>query len=128
VFKNDVSLIGFDQGDGEYALDGRLTFLPIWENDGESFWHVGVAGSHRDPVGDQVAERVRAQVRNAPFPLLPLLGNTGRVFCSSQDLFNLETAAVCGPFTFQAEYTASYLHDASTATRRDVGKFFTQGA
>jgi phosphate-selective porin OprO and OprP len=128
AFKNNVTLIGFGAGDGEYALDGRLTFLPVWERDGECLWHVGAAASHRDPVNDQVTSRVRALVRNAPFPLLPLLANTGPVFGSSQDLFNLETAAVCGPLTFQAEYTASYLHNASTATRRDVGTFFTQGA
>jgi phosphate-selective porin OprO/OprP len=127
-FKNDSTLFGFNAGDGEYAVTGRLTALPVYECDGLYLWHVGVAGSHRDPVAGVVQERVRDQVRNAPFPLLPLLANTGNVVGSSQELLNLETAAVLGPVTVEAEYTASYLHDASTAATGPVGTFFTQGA
>jgi phosphate-selective porin OprO/OprP len=92
-----------------------LAALPLWRPDDKFYWHVGGAMSHRDPVEDSVQIRIRSNVRNAPFPLLPLLVNTGLIEAKSQDLFNLETAAVWGPLTFQAEYTANLLHDANVA-------------
>jgi phosphate-selective porin OprO/OprP len=47
--------------------------------------------------------------------LLPLLANTGLLSARSQDLFNLETAAVWGPFTLQAEYGGNVVRGASVA-------------
>jgi phosphate-selective porin OprO/OprP len=89
--------------------------------------------SHRDPVNDQVQIRIRDNIRNAPFPLLPLIANTGLLNSSSQDLFNLETAAVMGPWTFQAEYTANVVRGASVAATPTtpggppLGNLFFQG-
>jgi phosphate-selective porin OprO and OprP len=59
-----------------------------------------------------VQVRLRSQIRNAPFPLLNLVLNTELISASSQDLFNIETAAVYGPLTFQAEYTANVVNNA----------------
>lgn len=113
VYKNESDLLGFGVNDGNYAITGRLTGLPVWRPDDKLFWHVGGAYSHRDPVNGQVQVRVRDNVRNAPFPLLPLIANTGLINASSQDLFNIETAAVYGSLTLQAEYTANVLHSVS---------------
>jgi phosphate-selective porin OprO/OprP len=115
MYKNISSLIGFGYGDGQYAVTGRVCALPIWQPDDERFWSIGGAMSHRDPVDNQVQIRIRDNVRDAPFPLLPLLVNTKLLDASSQDLFNLETAAVWGPLTLQAEYTATLIHDARQA-------------
>jgi len=115
VYKNISDLLGFGVGDGQYAVTGRLAALPIWKPDDKIFWHIGGAMSHRDPVEDRVQVRIRDNIRNAPFPLLPLLVNTNLLDAESQDLYNIETAAVWGPLTFQAEYTATMIHGARQA-------------
>lgn len=127
MYKNDSDLIGFGQGNGNYAVTGRLAALPLWMPDDKMFWHVGGAMSHRDPVNGQVQVRIRDEVRNGPFPLLNLIGNTGLVNTDSQTLYNLETAAVFGPLTLQAEYTANVLHGASSTTGTAFGNVFLQG-
>ena len=115
AYKNESDLLGFGVGDGQYAVTGRVAALPVWRPDAKAFWHVGGAMSHRDPVEDRVQVRIRDNVRNAPFPLLPLLVNTNLLDAASQTLYNLETAAVWGPLTFQAEYTANVISGARTA-------------
>ncbi len=95
-YKNDSDLLGFGIGDGQYAVTGRVAALPVWMPNDKVFWHVGGAMSHRDAVNGQVQIRLRDNVRAAPFPLLNLVANTGPINASSQDLYNLETAAVSG--------------------------------
>ncbi len=133
VYKNESDLLGFGVNDGNYAVTGRVTALPVWMPDDKVFWHVGGAFSHRDPVSGQVQVRIRDNIRNAPFPLLNLIANTGLLNASSQDLFNLETAAVYGPLTLQAEYTANVIRGASAAATATTpagppqGDLFFQG-
>lgn len=126
-YKNVSDSIGFGLNDGNYVVTGRVAGLPVYCPDEEYFWHVGGAMSHRDPVNGQVQVRIRNEVRNAPFPLLNLVGNTGFVNATSQDLFNLETAAVYGPVTVQAEYTANLIHGASVGAGPDLGTVRFQG-
>ena len=126
-YKNESDLLGFGLGDGQYAVTGRVAGLPVWEPDDKMFWHVGGAMSHRDPVNGQVQVRIRNEVRNAPFPLLNLVANTGAINASSQTLYNLETAAVYGPLTLQAEYTANLINGASSGTGPNVGTLAYQG-
>lgn len=123
-YKNDSDLLGFGQGDGQYAVTGRVAALPIWMPDDKFFWHVGGAMSHRDPVNGQVQIRLRDDIRAAPFPLLNLVANTGLINTSSQNLFNLETALVSGPLTIQAEYTANVLNNASVGTGPNMGDLY----
>jgi phosphate-selective porin OprO/OprP len=129
-YKNESDLLGFGLNDGQYAVTGRLAALPIWMPDQQAYWHIGGAMSHRDPVNDQVQIRLRDNIRNAPFPLLNLIANTGAINSTSQDLYNLETAAVWGPLTFQAEYTANIINGASVAgppVGPALGSLFFQG-
>jgi len=101
--------------------------LPVWEPNDKMFWHVGGAMSHRDAVKGQVQVRIRNEVRNAPFPLLNLVANTGAINATSQTLYNLETAAVYGPLTLQAEYTANLINGASSGTGPNIGTLAYQG-
>lgn len=112
VYKNISDQIGAGLGFGQYAVTGRVAALPVWEPDDQLFVMVGGAMSHRDPVNGAVQVRVREQVRNAPPPLLNLLVNTGQIPTGSQQLYNLQTAGVAGPLTFQAEYEANVLSGA----------------
>ncbi len=121
VYKNESDLIGFGVNDGNYAFTGRVAALPIWMPDDKIFWHVGGAMSHRDPVNGQVQIRLRDDIRNAPFPLLNVIANTGLINASSQNLFNLETAAVWGPLTIQAEYTANVVNNAYVTPGKPLG-------
>ena len=127
AYKNESDLLGFGLGNGQYSVTGRLAALPVWMPDEQRFWHVGGAMSHRDPVNGQVQVRIRNEVRNAPFPLLNLIANTGAINATSQDLFNLETAAVIGPLTLQGEYTANLIHGAQVGTGPNQGTVRYQG-
>jgi phosphate-selective porin OprO and OprP len=112
VYKNQSDPYAFGVGDGEYAITGRVAALPIYDADAHKLWHIGGAFSHRDPANDQVRVRIRNAARGSPGPLLNLIADSGALDVNSQDLFNLETAAVNGPFTLQAEYTANVLNGA----------------
>ncbi len=128
-FKNESDLIGFGLGDGNYAATGRAGFLPVYRKDDPdnvSLW-VGGAASHRDPVAGTVQVRVRNDVRNAPFPLLNLLANTGAITASSQTLYNLEAAAAYGSAWAQAEYLVNLVNDARLGAGPDLGTARFQG-
>ena len=67
--------------------------------------------------------------------MLGQIANTGNLTGTSQDLVNIETAAVFGPLTLQAEYTANWITNAAQApplngvpAAGSVGTFFGQGA
>lgn len=126
IYKNESDLLGFGLGNGQYAMTARLAATPIWMPKDEMFWHIGGAVSHRDPVDGRVQIRIRDDIRNAPFPLLNLVANTGLVNVDSQDLFNVETAAVYKSFTFQSEYTANVLNGASIGSGPTLGNAFFQ--
>ncbi|MGL6074847.1 MAG: OprO/OprP family phosphate-selective porin [Fimbriiglobus sp.] len=111
-YKNQSELFAFGVGDGEYAVTGRVATMLIHDKEAEQLWSVGGAMSHRDPANDQVRVRVRNAARGSPGPLLNLVVDTGALAADSQNLFNLETAAVRGPLTFQAEYRANVIHGA----------------
>ena len=127
VYKNESDLLGYGVGNGNYAVTGRVAGLPVWMPDEQIYWHVGGAMSHRDPVNGQVQVRIRNEVRNAPFPLLNLIANTGAVSAESQTLFNLETAAAYGPLTVSGEYTANLINGARVGNGPDLGTLAYQG-
>jgi phosphate-selective porin OprO/OprP len=127
AFKNAANAFGFAQGAGEYAATGRLGFLPVWSPDQKAYWFVGGAMSYRDPVDGQVRVRVRNSVRAAPGPLLNVIADTGPITASSQTLFNLQTAAVSGPLTIQAEYLANLVNGARVGAGPDLGTVPFQG-
>ncbi len=127
VFKNNSNLFGYGIGDGDYAVTGRVTALPVYCPEDERMWHVGGAMSHRDPVDGKVLVSVRNSVRSAPLPLLPLIALTDPITATSQDLCNLETAATYGRWTVQAEYTTNFIHNASVGKGPNVGTLLYQG-
>ena len=112
AFKNVTDLYAYGIGDGQYAVTGRLTGLPIWNEKEQYFWHIGGAMSHRDPVNEAVRMRVRPNIRVNPLPFVNLVADTGVVPVSSKDIYGIETAGVYKSFTFQAEYQAYVLNNA----------------
>ncbi|MBP3960176.1 hypothetical protein J8F10_33535 [Gemmata sp. G18] len=100
---------GFSGGDdGNWAVTTRLTGLPIYANDEGIFRliHIGGAFSHRVPPNGVVRYAPDAQsnildVNDSPVsPFLPTIN----IPASSQQLYNLQAAAVFGPLSFQGEW------------------------
>src|SRR5262249_5299372 len=106
----------------------RLTFLPLYENEGRELLHLGVSGTWRnnekaDPglTGPRVTRfRARPQLRDAigDFGTAPLPGNTTRwvdtgIFNStSTGVLGTELFGVLGPFSVQAEYAWAFANAA----------------
>jgi phosphate-selective porin OprO and OprP len=127
-FKATQDPYGYGVGDGEYAVTGRLTGLPIYNPEGQYYWHVGGAMSHRDPPNGQTRVRVRDLIRSGPGPFLNVVADTGLLGASSQDLFDIETAAVYGPVTLQAEYEVNVIRGTRVnGTGPDIGATVFQG-
>lgn len=116
LFKNTRSAFDWNVGRNEAEVNGRVTFLPIDEEDGKYLLHVGVGGAHRDLDQDQQRFRSRLDARNSPSAFSPLLADTGLMFGNHQQLLIPELVAVAGPLSFQAEYYASWVHQAFTET------------
>ncbi|MCE9531265.1 MAG: OprO/OprP family phosphate-selective porin [Planctomycetes bacterium] len=113
---NNNSNRGFySVGDGEFAYDGRLTCLPIY-NEQEKLWvHLGVDYSYRNLHQDQVRYRVRPMIRSGPGFLTPNILNSGTIFSpDAQQIANLEFAMAWKRFTFAAEATTSWVTNAYT--------------
>ncbi len=131
-----------DFGDGAYGYTGRVTALPIYENEGRCLLHLGVSGTWRnnekaDPglTGPRVTRfRARPQLRDAigDFGNGVNPGNTTRwvdtgVFNStSTGVLGTELFWVLGPFSVQAEYAwafanAAQLPAAGGVRARDIG-------
>ena len=115
VFKNTRNIFGWNIGDGEYDITGRVTCLPVWENDGEYLVHLGLGASHRDLDDDQERLRARLMFRNGPAVLHTIVTEV-RAFGDSRTRSCPEFVAVAGPWTFAAEYYAIWMTDATTPT------------
>jgi phosphate-selective porin OprO/OprP len=123
-------------GDGDHVYDGRICWLPLYDDDRELWVHVGADYSYRNLYRDQVRYRARPMVRPGPSFTTPSIVSSGTLFSpDAQQIANLEFAAAYGRFTFTAEYTVSWLTNAYTggmpgtagvaATPR--GTYFAQG-
>ena len=84
--------------DGGYHITGRITGLPIYENNGKSLLHVGAAYSMRNP-DDSLRIRQRPEAH-----LTDRFVDTGTIASDNYDLLGLEAAWVNGPFSLQSEY------------------------
>ena len=128
VFKNTSNIFGSGVGTGEYAVTGRWTMTPLYEEEGRRLIHLGIAASHRD-VDDGVARiRSRPSLRSGnPGPFNPVIANTGSFHASKHHLMAAEVAMVWGPAMFQSEYVASFHQDVENPRTGYEGYYFSQG-
>lgn len=134
VFKNTQNAYAYDTGDGEYAVTGRVTYLPWYDepSEGRYLLHVGMSGSYRDPDQNRLRIRSRGSLRNGPGALNPVFADTGFLGCDSQGLIGGEAALVYGPWLFQSEYMASIAQNctgngATSVAGADLGTVITHG-
>jgi phosphate-selective porin OprO/OprP len=112
VFRDGTLSSGQSIGDGDnWAYTARLTGLPVYEPNEHAFRlvHVGGAFSQRVPPNGVITFTPR-NVSN----LLTVDDNPGSPFlpvvdipANSYQLYNLQAAGVCGPFSLQGEWTAA---------------------
>ncbi len=111
-FKNTTNIFDSGFGDGEYNWTSRVTYLPLYEEDGDYLLHLGVSGSIRDPNNGSLRYRSRPSLRNgAPSGLNPVFIDTTTFLCSEQDMLGLELAGNYGAFSFQSELMNSWSQD-----------------
>jgi phosphate-selective porin OprO/OprP len=106
-----------------YQLTGRLTGVPIYQEDGGQVLHLGVSYSHkfRDIGGNEDLQwKARPESH-----LAPTVANSGLLDSDGADLLNIELAGVAGPLSLQAEYTSAWVDlGVARGTSRSWGAYF----
>jgi phosphate-selective porin OprO/OprP len=109
------------------TFGGRVTALPVYEDDGAVLVHVGLGFLGGEIVQDQNRDRVRPLLRNAPGFAVPILADTGEVPGSELYTVAPELAFVLGPLTVQAEWAGQFLTDALSPSGEPQGTVFYHG-
>ncbi len=97
-------------GDGGIAIAGRLTGVPVYENDGASVLHSGGGYSVGSPGDGHVQYRIQPGfftrdpgTDGADPGTVPVFLDTGNIPTNLFNLFNLELGMNAGPFHLAAE-------------------------
>ncbi len=131
IFRPDAgSSTGAFFGDGQWGWQGRLTALPLFENDGRCLLHVGLSGGYRNGANNLATSPYRViQLRARPElrdddPAGAFAGavgangnsnrlvDTGVIAADREWLAGLELLYIRGPFSLQAEYGFNWVNDA----------------
>lgn len=86
-------------------LSGRLTWNPVFEDDGGKVLHTGIGVLYTEDQDNSVRFRTRPQIHEGPRLL-----DSGALFADSYTVGNLELAAVMGSITLQSEAYLATLH------------------
>lgn len=127
-------------GDGNYAYDGRITCLPIWDESDQLWVHLGADYSYRNLYQNYTRYRGRPDLRIGSAFQVPNIIDSGNIFSrDAQQIANLEFAMAWGRWTAAAEASCSWIPNAATGglpnpngtlppgvVRR--GTYFSQGA
>jgi len=125
IYRPLVNNFGIALNKGQWG--GRLTALPIFEDDGRVLVHVGLGTLNGELPQNQLRVRARALLRNGPGYAVPVLVNTGNITGSRQYTLVPELAAVFGPWTFQAEWTGQWLTQATPSGKPNQGTVLYHG-
>jgi phosphate-selective porin OprO/OprP len=87
------------EDDGGYSGTGRVTGLPVYEDNGASLIHLGAAYSYRGPDNNLLRLRSRPEAHQVDYFM-----NTGFMPTDNAGILGLESAWVCGPLSVQGEY------------------------
>ncbi|GEM_PF-1732352 len=123
-------------GDGQWGVQGRLTALPIYENDGRCLVHLGLSGGLRENQLDRsksflktASVSARPELRDDTPPGGFQNGNsnamvaTGTLDSPRTMLFGTEFLYIRGPFSVQAEYGWLHLSNATGVGNPQTLKF-----
>ena len=102
-------------GDGTYAYDGRITCLPLWDEEEQLWVHLGLDYSYRNLYQNAVRYRARPNVRVGTSFQVPSIIDSGTILSrDAQQVANVEFASAWGPWTFAAEGSLSTVSNAYT--------------
>lgn len=109
VGRQTITPFSFGAGSGEYALTGRLTALPFYEEDGRRLVHLGFAFNYSGTDNNRFAAANRPLVRAGAGPRqVPDVLRTGTFFTTDPvQIINVEFATVLNQFSVSAEYQFS---------------------
>ncbi len=103
LFRNADSF-GNSQGDnsteGNYSFSGRLTGLPIYEDNGRKLVHVGLSYTYQNAFDNTIDFDSSPETH-----LADDFVDTGSFTAEYSNRLNPELAIVYGPFSFQGEYS-----------------------
>jgi phosphate-selective porin OprO/OprP len=104
VGRQTITPFAFGTGPGEYALTGRLTGLPVYEDDGRRLLHVGIGYSLSGTDNNRFEAANRPLVRaGAGSNQVPDIISTGEFFTPDPvQTLNAELAAVFGRLSMSA--------------------------
>jgi phosphate-selective porin OprO and OprP len=114
LYKPTENVFGFSTNDGDYAVTGRLTALPIYAEEGRQLVHLGLSGRQSTSYDGRIRFRTRDAMRAGLSTQWPIPADV-TVFGSTLQFVNAEFAAVNGPWTLQAEWLASFTQNAQPA-------------
>src|SRR5262249_24390525 len=106
---------------------GRVTWLPVFEDDGRTLVHLGFGTLDGEIAQDQLKARARMLFFNGPGYAVPVIANTGNIGGNRQYTIGPEVAAVLGPWTVQAEWNGQWLTQATTSNLQNQGTVFYHG-
>lgn len=99
VFR-ETDATGNDLSDNRgYGFAGRVTYLPMYGDEGRSVVHLGLAATHRQVDGDELRYRVRAENSFGPRLIDATVADA-----DDRTSYGLEAAWVHGPLSLQGEY------------------------
>jgi len=119
IFKPTNNVYGFNTGDGDYSVTGRLTRLLEYCDEGRQLTHVGFSARQATAVsqagvpGRIQTFRTRDAIRSGLSADWPIPAGIA-LFGDDMQWFNTEFVMVRGPWTMQSEYLVSTFHDART--------------
>ncbi len=125
IYRPSTNVFGIGLNKMEWG--GRVTALPVYQDDGRVLVHVGFGTLNGELVQDELRVRVRPELRNGPGFANPILVDTGNIPGSRQYTLAPEFAAVLGSWTFQAEWTAQFLTDATPTGSTNQGTVLFHG-
>ena len=126
AFRTGTDSGGFSGGNnGNWAVTTRITGLPVYEDSDGVFRliHIGGAFSQRRPPDGEVKYNPSPQSNLLDVddsPVSPFLPDVN-IPSNSQQLYDLQAAAVYGPVSFQGEWIAT------TIQQKEAGMVFLHG-
>jgi phosphate-selective porin OprO/OprP len=97
-----------------FDLAGRVTYLPIYRNDGRELLHFGLSYLHRFRNADEDDPTTEFRTRPESRLTDDRLIDTSLVFDQGQNLISLEAAWMNGPFSIQGEYFHDFIDSESS--------------
>jgi phosphate-selective porin OprO and OprP len=111
----------------KFAWGGRVTWLPVYDANGEKLVHLGFGTLNGQLPQNELRVRSRPLLRNGPGYANPILVDTGNIYGNLQYTLAPEIAAVSGPWTFQAEWAGQFFTNALPKNLGNVGTIFYHG-